>query len=109
MLPVFGLRSILYTDRLKALARVTKLQRSVVDTMRQNLYVTASGMFNETYFRHALEIVGIDRILFSTDDPYQYCPGGGPKQFLEQLPISQNDREKIAHANWTRLTAAIRR
>jgi predicted TIM-barrel fold metal-dependent hydrolase len=100
---------LFYTDRLKALARVTKLQRSVVDTMRQNLYVTASGMFNETYFRHALEIVGIDRILFSTDDPYQYRPGGGPKQFLEQLPISHNDKEKIAHANWTRLTAAIRR
>ena len=100
---------LFYTERLKAFSRVTKLQRSVVDTMRENLYVTSSGMFSESYFRHALEIVGIDRVLFSTDYPYQYRPGGGPRQFLEQLPISDNDKEKIAHANWEHLTHGIRR
>lgn len=101
---------LFYTERLKAFSRVTKLQRSVVDTMRENLYyVTPSGMFSESDFRHALEIVGIDRILFSTDYPYQYRPGGGPRRFLEQLHISQGDKEKIAPANWERLTRGIRR
>ena len=57
----------------------------------------------------ALEVVGIDRILFSTDYPYQYRPGGGPRQFIEQLPVSHDDKEKIAHANWERLTRGIRR
>lgn len=100
---------LFYTERLKAFSRVTKLQRPVVEAMRENLYVTSSGMFNESNFRHAIEVVGIDRVLFSADYPYQYRPGGGPKQFLEQLPISNEDKEKIAHGNWERLTRGIRR
>jgi predicted TIM-barrel fold metal-dependent hydrolase len=88
---------------------VTKLQRFVVDTMRQNLYVTSNGMFSQFNFQHALEFTGINRVLFSTDYPYQYRPGGGPKLFLEQLPISNGDKEKIAHGNWDRLMRGIRR
>ncbi len=100
---------LFYTERLTAFSRVTKLQRPVVEVMRENLYVTPSGMFHEGNFRHALEVVGIDRVLFSTDYPYQYRPGGGPRHFLEQLPVSVEDREKIAHGNWERLTSGIRR
>ena len=100
---------LFYTERLKGFSRVTKLQRSVVETMRENLYVGPSGMFSESYFRHAVEVVGIDRVLFSTDDPYQYRPGAGPRNFLEQLSISNGDKEKIAHGNWERLTQGIRR
>ena len=100
---------LFYTDRLKSFSRVTKLQRPVVEVMRENLYVGASGMFNQTDFQHAVEIVGIDRVLFSADYPYQYRPGGGAKQFLEQLAVSEGDKEKIAHGNWERLTEGIRR
>jgi uncharacterized protein len=99
---------LFYTERLKAFSRVSRLQRSVVDTMRENLYVTPSGMFSENNFRSAVEITGIDRVLFSADYPYQYRPGGGAKHFLEQLSISHDDKEKIAHANWERLTSGIR-
>ena len=98
---------LFYTERLKAFSRVAKLRRSVVDTMRENLYVTPSGMFSQSNFQHAVEVVGIDRVLFSTDDPYQYRPGGGPKHFLEQLPISDDEKEKIAHGNWERLTHGL--
>jgi predicted TIM-barrel fold metal-dependent hydrolase len=44
--------------------------------MRENLYVTPSGMFSQSNFQQALEVVGIDRVLFSTDCPYQYRSGG---------------------------------
>ncbi|MEK6398991.1 MAG: amidohydrolase family protein [Terriglobus sp.] len=100
---------LFYTERLKNLSRVQPLERPVLDVMRENLYVTPSGMWNELYFRHALDVVGIDRILFSADYPYQYRPGGQPRQFLEQLNISAEDKEKIAHGNWDRITQAIKR
>jgi predicted TIM-barrel fold metal-dependent hydrolase len=100
---------LFYTERLKNLSRIQTLQRPVLDVMRENLYVTPSGMWNELYFRHAVEEVGIDRILFSADYPYQYRPGGQPRQFLEQLSISTADKAKIAHGNWERLTQAIKR
>jgi predicted TIM-barrel fold metal-dependent hydrolase len=100
---------LFYSERLKAFSRVTKLQRSVVDTMHENLYVTSSGMFSQSNFQHALEVVSIDRVLFSTDYPYQYRPGEGPRHFLEQLPVSHDDKVKIAHANWEHLTRDIHR
>ena len=100
---------LFYTERLKNLSRVQPLTRPVLDVMRENLYVKPSGMWNELYFRHALDVVGIDRILFSADYPYQYRPGGQPRQFLEQLNITEEDKEKIAHTNWDRITSAIKR
>ncbi len=100
---------LFYTERLNAFSRVSKLQRSVVETMRENLYVTSSGMFSRPYFQQAVEVVGIDRVLFSTDYPYQYRPGGGPRRFLEELSVRDEEREKIAHGNWERLTRGIRR
>ena len=67
---------LFYLERLSALARVAKLRRPVADYVRENLYVTSSGMWSQSYLQRTLEIVGPERILFSTDYPYQYRPGG---------------------------------
>ena len=103
----WGEMMLFYEERLKAFSRVARLQRPVVEVLRRNLYINSSGIFNETYFTHALEVVGIDGVMFSVDYPYQYRPGSGPKDFLEKLHISQEDKEKIAHGNWERLTGGI--
>ncbi|CAM5764046.1 putative amidohydrolase [Labrys miyagiensis] len=97
---------LFYTERLDSLSRVAKLDRSISDYMRHNLYVTASGMFSPSYLQRAIEIVGADRILFSTDHPYQYKPGGRARAFLAQAPLNAQDKEKFAFANWERLTGA---
>jgi len=43
----------------------------------------------------------IDRILFSVD--YPYSDNRACKRFLENLPISPDDKEKVAHLNAERL------
>ncbi len=96
---------LFYVERLAALNRAAKLDRPFADYVRQNLYVTASGMFNQTYLRRSVEIVGIDRVLFSTDFPYQYRPGRDARRFLEQTALDQADKQKFAHENWERLTS----
>ncbi|WP_231408894.1 amidohydrolase family protein [Ralstonia solanacearum] len=93
-----------YLERLAMLDRVSKLQRPFVDYVRNNLYLTASGMFSSAYLHQAIEAVGPDRILFSTDYPYQYRPGGDARRFLETLQLNDDDKRKFAHANWERLT-----
>ena len=45
--------------------------------------------------------VGVDRIMFSTDHPYQPMAEG--RAFLDRLPVSDADRERIAHGNAERL------
>jgi uncharacterized protein len=80
---------------------MTKLQRPVSAYLRENLHYTFSG-FN--YLPNFLQLylqVGIDRIMFSADHPYASMPQA--RAFLENLPISPADKDRIAHANAERL------
>ncbi len=95
---------LFYLDRLNVLARVAPLARSITDYARRNLYVTPSGMWSKPYMQQTLDLVGPERILFSTDYPYQYKPGGAPRKFLNDSPLSDADKKLFAHANWERLT-----
>jgi hypothetical protein len=98
---------LFYLERLNSLARVANLQRPVADYMRNNLYITPSGMWNQSYLQRTLEIVGPERILFSTDYPYQYRPGGAGASFLNEAALSPEAKELFAHGNWERLTRTV--
>ena len=96
---------LFYIERLKSLARVAKLERPVEEYFKHNLYVTSSGMWNQTYLQRALEVVGTERILFSSDYPYQYRPGRPGRSFVLATDLSQEAKEAFAHGNWESLTA----
>lgn len=98
---------LFYTERLQALARVAPLNQPVLDYFRKNLFVTPSGMWSQAYMQRALEIVGPERILFSTDFPYQYKPGRQARTFLTESGLSLSDQELFAHGNWERLTQSL--
>ncbi len=95
---------LFYLERLNSLARVAKLQRPVAEVVRHNLYVTPSGMWSQPYLKRTLDLVGPERILFSTDYPYQYRPGGQARSFLNEAALSPEEKELFAHGNWERLT-----
>lgn len=98
---------LFYLERTSAvMSRALELERSLYGYARHNLYVTGSGMWSEAYLRQCLEIVGPDRLLFSTDFPYQYRPGGEPRRFLETVDFDETARRGFAFANWERLTGA---
>jgi predicted TIM-barrel fold metal-dependent hydrolase len=65
--------------------------------------VTASGVWSQRYLRWAIEVLGIDRIMFSTDYPYRFTRGGGAHRFLEEADLSHADKAAIANGNWERL------
>ena len=98
---------LFYVERLASLDRAAKLERPFVEYVRQNLYVTASGMFSPAYMNRSIEIIGIDRILFSTDYPYQYRIGGEARRFLDRTGLHEEGNAKFAHANWERLIASL--
>ena len=100
---------LFYLERLSSLARVTKLDRPVADYFRQNLYVTPSGMWSQAYLQRSLEVVGPERIILSTDYPYQYRPGRPGRAFLEAATLSPEDKERFAHGNWERLVCSVTR
>jgi predicted TIM-barrel fold metal-dependent hydrolase len=96
---------LFYAERLAVLDRVSKLAHPIAHYLRNNLYITASGMFLPHYLERAASVVGTDRLLFSTDFPYQYRPGGDARRFVENCGLDGPATVAFAHGNWQRLTA----
>ena len=100
---------LFYLDRIDNLAGPAKLAHPMSDYFRRHVSVTPSGVWSERYFRWTLEVLGAARILFSTDYPYRFTPDGGARRFLQDAILTDADRAAIAHGNWERLVANIRR
>ena len=75
--------------------------RSLAETILQQVWITTSGFFTVPPFMTALTTFGADRILFSVDYPFSANATG--RKFLDDLPVSPEDRAKIAHGNADRL------
>ncbi len=81
--------------------QVTKLDRPIGAYLRENLHYTFSGFNYTPTFLDLLLQVGVDRIMFSAD--YPYASMAQARTFLDQLPVSPADKERIAHGNAERL------
>lgn len=99
---------LFYLERVNVLSQAARhLRRPVADYVRSNLHVTPGGIFSPRYLSWALDIIGAERILFATDDPYVPMSKGGARRFLEEAVLSGADRARIAHGNWDRLRASM--
>lgn len=71
------------------------------DAFCEHFWVTTSGFFSDPALLHAIQEIGIDRILFSVDYPFvENAPG---TEWAARLPLSAADREKILGGNAKRL------
>ena len=74
-----------------------KLAKKPSEYLKHNVFVTTSGNYYTPAFMCTYEAMGIDRILLGTDYPYEdthEC-----MQFLEQLPISEEEKEMVYFRN----------
>jgi hypothetical protein len=76
---------------------LTKLNRPVGAYLRENVHYTFGGFNFPATFQNLWSEVGVGRIMFSVDHPYGSMAEA--RAFLEQLPVSEADRERIAHGN----------
>ena len=95
---------LFYLDRMEMLDKAgLGLERPLKAYFRENVHYTPSGIFSHDYLAWTIRAVGVDRIMFSQDYPYQFAGSGGARQFLEDAAISREDKVQIAHGNWERL------
>jgi len=80
---------------------ITGLRREISAYLRENVHYTFSGFNYTPTFLDLLLQVGVDRIMFSADHPYGSMAHA--RAFLDHLPVSTADRERIAHGNAERL------
>lgn len=88
-----------YLERLQEAMpkQITGLQKEIPEYYQSNIYVTPSGMFSNAQLKYIIELLGADRVMFSVD--YPFIPNAGARAFLENAPLRQEDKEKIAFRN----------
>lgn len=86
-----------HLDRIESMLTpvVTGQSLTVAETLRRNLYLTTSGYNTPTPLLCALAAFGVDHIMFSVDHPFANSEQA--TTFLHSAPVSESDREKIAH------------
>jgi predicted TIM-barrel fold metal-dependent hydrolase len=87
-----------WLDRADSLSRLAGLERPVSDYLRTNVFLTASGMLNPALLRHALTVTSTDRLIFSTDYPFQRPTRAEIDTFFGHLD-TEEDRRKVRSAN----------
>jgi len=100
---------LFYLERADGLAMQAKLPQSFSEYVQRNAYITAGGVYSQRYLRWAVEVVGVERILFATDYPYRPGPDGGVERFLQSAGLDRGEQERIAAGNWDALVAGIQR
>jgi len=80
---------------------LTKLQKPVSAYLRENVNYTIAGFNFPQAFLDLLLEIGVDRIMFSADHPYNSMRAA--RAFLDQIPVSGADRARIAHGNAEKL------
>lgn len=76
-------------------------QRALGDYFRENFWLTTSGNFRTQTLIDAMLEVGADRILFSTDWPFENIDHAA--QWFDAASISEADRLKIGRTNAVKL------
>ena len=71
------------------------------DIFRKHFYVTTSGFFSDTALLCSVMELGVDRIMFSVDYPFEVQPPA--PRWLANIPLCDEDKAKIASGNVTRL------
>jgi 2,3-dihydroxybenzoate decarboxylase len=73
--------------------------------LSRNFYFTTSGHFHTKGLHAAISEIGVDRLLFSVDSPYEYVKEAS--EWFDHALISENDRQKIGRTNAERLLGQL--
>jgi 5-carboxyvanillate decarboxylase len=91
------------TVRAKRYESMQPLERKPSDYMKENVFVTSSGMPWAPSITHCQSVLGIDRVLYAMDYPYQFVEE--EVVFSDALPISDSDKKKFFQTNAERVFA----
>jgi 5-carboxyvanillate decarboxylase len=86
---------------LRGKAQPTRLKRKISEYIRENIYVTTSGMAWEPAIKFAQEVIGADHVLYAMDYPYQYDVA--EVVTTDNLSISDYDKKLLYQLNAERL------
>lgn len=87
--------------RSKRYESMKPLQRKPSEYMRENLYITNSGVAWEPSIMFCHQVMGPDHVLYAMDYPYQFVPE--EVAVADALPMSDLDKKKFFQLNAQKL------
>jgi 5-carboxyvanillate decarboxylase len=78
-----------------------KIKQNISDYIKENIYITTSGMGWEPAIMFCHQIMGPDHVLYAMDYPYQYEMD--EVVVTDQLPLSPEDKFKLYQGNAERI------
>jgi predicted TIM-barrel fold metal-dependent hydrolase len=69
------------------------LKRSVIETLKEQVYVTTSGYFSRPPFELCREVLGLERMMYSVD--YPFSPNTRGRDFLASLELSEAEMDAL--------------
>ncbi|MEX2525844.1 MAG: amidohydrolase family protein [Gammaproteobacteria bacterium] len=77
------------------------LKKTISDYMQENIYITNSGVAWEPAITFTQNVVGVDRVMYAMDYPYQYAPEEVP--ILDNMSIAAGHKKKFFQTNAERI------
>ena len=74
-----------------------KTQRKISEYLKENFYITTSGMAWAPAIMFTQSVIGVERVLYAMDYPYQFVPE--EVKTHDDLPISDADKKKLFQTN----------
>ncbi len=84
-------------DRIDAMLRPPGLALKPSEYFLRNIWVTTSGLFSLPPVLCTVQVLGVDRVLFSVDYPFGDNAAG--RALLDALPLAPADKARIAGGN----------
>lgn len=78
-----------------------RLNKKISDYMKENIYITTSGMAWEPTILFSQQVLGMDRVLYAMDYPYQFVPE--EVEVTDDLPISDSEKKMLYQTNAERI------
>jgi 2,3-dihydroxybenzoate decarboxylase len=72
-------------------------KKSVADYVRNNFVLTTSGNFSTSALHQAIAEIGVARVLWSADYPFEDISDAA--DWIDAAPLSEEDRRKIVRTN----------
>ena len=77
------------------------LNRQISEYMKENVFVTTSGMAWAPAITFVQSVLGMDRVLYAMDYPYQFEPD--EVIATDAVPLSEVDRKRLFQTNAERV------
>lgn len=73
------------------------LEKKPSEYLRRNIWCTTAGVCSDEPLRCAIDAMGVDRVMFSVDYPFERPSEAGA--WIDAAPLDPDEREKVCHAN----------